>query len=332
VTSGEMARHLGALVVAVEAVRWRSGQVSLGDYPGTRPSTIVELCGRGQIGFGELVAFSAEAHRSFAEGLPGWLVAGGATGRKGPLAMLLSGDATPYERAALESALIDLAMRQAGASLADLVGSGSGRLRWVASFGSMADPRPHLTRGRPGDPRPELKLDVHPDWSDEVMIALQAERRVVILDFKEEGSIESSRRLSAAFPRAIFEDPPGGSRHPLVARDRRLHRAEDVAAPIGRGEWVNLKGPRMGGFLELLRGLERVPPGGGRAYFGGMFEVGPGREQARQLAAIFCPDAPNDLAPLEGGASSLRGESPSSIRLDQPGFGATQDWLRLPLE
>ena len=87
----------------------------------------------------------------------------------------------------------------------------------------------------------------------------------------------------------------------------------------------------MGGFLELLRGLDAVPSGTGRAYFGGMFEVGPGREQARQLAAIFCPDAPNDLAPFHGGASSLQGESPSVIRLDQPGFGATLDWRAWPI-
>jgi hypothetical protein len=82
----------------------------------------------------------------------------------------------------------------------------------------------------------------------------------------------------------------------------------------------------MGGFLAVLRALEAAPPG--RAYFGGMFEVGPGREQARQLAALFCPRAPNDLAPLEGGASSMVGASPSRLRLDRAGFGSNVDWSR----
>ena len=52
---------------------------------------------------------------------------------------LVGGEATPYERSALESALVDLAMRQAGHSLEDLVGSRPGRMRWVV-----------LVRGRGG--------------------------------------------------------------------------------------------------------------------------------------------------------------------------------------
>jgi hypothetical protein len=57
-----------------------------------------------------------------------------------------------------------------------------------------------------------------------------------------------------------------------------------------------------------------------------MFEAGPGREQARALAALFCGDAPNDLAPLAGGMASIAGESPSVVRLDGVGFGATCTW------
>jgi hypothetical protein len=73
-----------------------------------------------------------------------------------------------------------------------------------------------------------------------------------------------------------------------------------------------------------------------------MFEVGVGRAQARQLAALFCPNAPNDLAPHAGwsagraelaeaasapAAATGRRETwaPAtlSIRLDRPGFGAS---------
>jgi two-component system chemotaxis sensor kinase CheA len=46
----------------------------------------------------------------------------------------------------------------------------------------------------------------------------------------------------------------------------------------------------MGGFRELLRALDAC---GAAAYFGGMFEIGPGRALARQLAAIFTPAAPS---------------------------------------
>jgi hypothetical protein len=33
-------------------------------------------------------------------------------------------------------------------------------------------------------------------------------------------------------------------------------------------------------------------------YVGGMFEIGVGRRQLRDLASVLCPDAPNDLAPV----------------------------------
>jgi hypothetical protein len=33
-------------------------------------------------------------------------------------------------------------------------------------------------------------------------------------------------------------------------------------------------------------------------YVGGMFEVGVGRRQLRDLASVLCPDAPNDLAAI----------------------------------
>ena len=68
-----------------------------------------------------------------------------------------------------------------------------------------------------------------------------------------------------------------------------------VATAVGAGEAVNLKAPRMGGPLELLRGLD-LAVNARDNYFGGMFEVNVGRAQARQLAALFCGDAPNDLA------------------------------------
>jgi L-alanine-DL-glutamate epimerase-like enolase superfamily enzyme len=267
------------------------------------------------VGCGELVSFTAEEHHLFGDR------AEMLRGRAGPVQELVHPEGAPHERAALESALIDLALRQAGASLADLVGVPEGRLRWVASFAALADPVGQLEAAG----GPDLKLDVHPAWGDRVIAALQV-LPVIILDWKGQGSTEQARRVSAAFPDVIFEDPPEDSGHAHIARDRPLAGRQEVAAALGRGELVNLKGPRMGGFLELLRALERAPPGA--AYFGGMYEVGPGREQARQLAALFCPDAPNDLAPFSGGASSLQGPSPSRLALDRPGFGSNLDWSR----
>jgi L-alanine-DL-glutamate epimerase-like enolase superfamily enzyme len=319
-----LAGALAELPVTVSKVQTRFAHVPVEDYGGAgRPATFVALSGGGHTGFGELVSFEADEHARFARQASDLLHA-----RQGRVAELVDPRGAPHERAALEAAAIDLALRQAGRSLADLCGAAFGRLRWVASFGPLADPRRRLARLAAAGPMPALKLDVHPGWSEAVIADLQR-LEVVTLDWKDAGSVDQGRRLSDAFRQAIFEDPPPGCGHARVARDRPLAGGVDVQAALERGELVNVKGPRMGGFLELLRGLSGA--GAGCFYFGGMYEVGPGREQARQLAAIVCPEAPNDLAPFGGSRSSLVGDSPSLVRLDVVGFGATFDWSGGPL-
>jgi hypothetical protein len=314
-----LAEKLGALVVEVSALHCRSGRVALADYPGGRPFTLVMAAGQGQIGYGEHVAFTDEEQRTFAAQARGWLVAA-----TGPVAALVKGQAPPHARAALEGALIDLALRQADASLRDLCGVAEGRLRWVRSFEARADARYDAAAGE------ELKLDVHPEWSAETIARLQGEA-VAILDFKGGGSPALCAQLSRAFPSALFEDPPPGGTHARVARDRPIVDEDAVAAAVAKGEAVNLKAPRMGGVLAMLRGFAVAGDHGALAYVGGMFEAGPGREQARQLAALLSPDAPNDLAPLAGGLAPHRGASPSVIHLDAAGFGATCDWEEMEI-
>jgi hypothetical protein len=311
-----LARALAALPVRLDSVRCRSGRVALADYPGGRPFTLVALSGQGQTGFGEQVAFTDREQQAFVLAVESRLACA-----SGPVASIVRADAPPFERAAIEAAVIDLALRQAGVSVGELAGAAEGRFRWVRSFEARRDAaaRARAVGG-------ELKVDVHPAWSDAEIEALRRER-VVILDFKGAGDAALCARLSAAFPAAIFEDPPEGCRHPRVARDRSLLTEADVAAAVARGELVNLKAPRMGGVLAVLAARAIAAD----SYFGGMFEAGPGREQSRQLAAVLCPDAPNDLAPLSGALSSITGDSPSPIRLDAPGFGATCDWLDLPI-
>jgi L-alanine-DL-glutamate epimerase-like enolase superfamily enzyme len=61
---------------------------------------------------------------------------------------------------------------------------------------------------------------------------------------------------------------------------------------------VNVKPARMGGVLEALRCAATCAAAGIDVYVGGMFEVGIGRTQLHTLAALLCPDGPNDVAPL----------------------------------
>ena len=82
----------------------------------------------------------------------------------------------------------------------------------------------------------------------------------------------------------------------------------------------------MGGPLEVLRGLESAlatpaPHPAFPAYLGGMFEVSVGRTQARQIAALYCAPAPNDLALNQAAPSAALEPSPMLVRLNVPGFG-----------
>jgi O-succinylbenzoate synthase len=81
---------------------------------------------------------------------------------------------------------------------------------------------------------------------------------------------------------------------------------------------VNVKPARMGGVLEAIACLELCHRRGLAANVGGMFEVGVGRQHSLALAALACPDGPNDIAPLLG-------EGPRTARLivdaNAPGLG-----------
>lgn len=237
------------------------------------------IAGGGRQGLGEHVGWELETHLDFAERCGGWLPVPG-RGRVGDLADAIDPAADAYARTALEGALIDLGLKQAGESLPPADG-----LRTVISTDDLATVAAH--------PGASFKVDVDPAWTDEDIAAL-AQIDLVILDFKGRGDTSLATRLRRAFPRAIFEDPPPGAPG-AVALDLPILTAGDAAVAARSGRLVNLKAPRMGGFREVLRALDAC---GAAAYFGGMFEVGPGRALARQLAAIFTPAAPNDLALL----------------------------------
>jgi L-alanine-DL-glutamate epimerase-like enolase superfamily enzyme len=308
---GALAAELGALEVYLDDLRCYAGAFSLDDYPGVRPVTFVLVAGRGLRGFGENVAFTREEHDVFAA------AASSLVASAGPVRARVRPEASPYERAALEGALIDLALKQAGLTLGGLCGVEESPLRTVRSFSARPDPASYVRALRAqGDG--EFKIDVDPDWTTDAIEALAAEPGVAVLDFKERGTPELAERLAACFPDAWLEDPPAGFSGARVARDRPLLTVADVEAAADRGEAVNLKAPRMGGVLALLEAMQAARARGVVFYVGGMFEVGPARHQSRQLAALFCRRAPNDLAPLSGREESVVRFDPASWSF---GFG-----------
>ena len=85
---------------------------------------------------------------------------------------------------------------------------------------------------------------------------------------------------------------------------------------------VNVKPARMGGVLEALACVARCDAAGISVYFGGMFEVGPGRRQLWDLAALLAPDGPNDVAPIAVGEAPAPRPARLVVDAARPGFGA----------
>jgi len=261
-------------------------------------------------GRGECVAWTAEAHEAFRARMAG--LPRGRWARLGEWAEAMRARFTdPYERAALEAAAIDLALRQAGANLFERAGSTPRAVRYVVSYGRLRDPMAEV------EPGVELKLDVDPAWDEATFAAL---RRVAVLDFKGTGSPTDHERAHRAVPEALIEDalagPWSASLSTRLSFDAPVTSARALDALPVRPAAVNLKPARMGGVLEALACAKRCAREGIDVYVGGMFEVAVGRRQLRTLAALLCPDAPNDVAPL------VPPERPPRLAVDvsAPGF------------
>jgi L-alanine-DL-glutamate epimerase-like enolase superfamily enzyme len=84
---------------------------------------------------------------------------------------------------------------------------------------------------------------------------------------------------------------------------------------------VNVKPARIGGVLEALDVVAACAARGIAVYFGGMFEVGVGRAQLQALAALLCPDAPNDVAPIAVGETPA--PRPPRLVVPDDGIGFT---------
>jgi hypothetical protein len=248
---------------------------------------------------------------------------------------LLQAGQAEYRRWALESAALDLALRQAGLTLGEALGRDVRPVRFVVS-----------TRVKNVEgwlelyPELRFKLDPDRDWSGERIDSLAATGHVDTLDFKGifRGEFgvpphpELYARLADAFPDAWLEDPaltPESTAALESARDRitwdaAIHEWSDVEALPFAPRTLNCKPSRFGSVRRLFDFYDRCEQAGIGLYGGGQFELGPGRAQIQLLAALFHPDAPNDVAPSGfNAAEPTAGLHTSPLVIDPgPGFSA----------
>jgi hypothetical protein len=281
----------------------------------TRVTTTVVLAGDGEEGRGEDVTYMAEDHDWFPPIEPSGQTTLGAFSAALDDVRLFRGEPkmeafTDYRRWALESAALDLALRQNGLSLGMAVGREYRPVRFVVSTRQNAFPLLEH------NPDLELKLDPENDWGRPLMERLAATERVRVLDFKAyyRGTPvdvvpdpELYRAAVELFPDAVLEDASLEGECGVVLRgeenrlsfDAPIHSADDVRAlPVEPG-WLNVKPSRFGRLERLLECIEYCEANGIRMYGGGQFELGVGRDQIQVLASLFYADGPNDVAPKE---------------------------------
>jgi len=289
----------------------------------TRVTTEIRLRGGGHVGRGEDVTYETSHHDSLQATGPPPLegeydldafsdIVGG---------LDLFPDDEPeresfrhYRRWGFESAALDLALRQAGETLASALGGSYDPIRFVIST-RLGDP-PTADRVESlldADPAREFKLDLTPDCDDALLATLADTDAVRVVDLKghyEGTEVDSPadpefyRRVLEALPATVVEDPAvTPETEPVleghwnrIAWDAPVHDVRDLVDLPETG-WLNVKPSRFGSVESLLAAFEHCEAQDVGVYLGGQFELGPGREHLHALASVFCPDGLNDVAP-----------------------------------
>jgi hypothetical protein len=336
--------RLAELPLVVEACEYDRLHAVLA-YDFDRITTHVRLAGAGTDGLGEDVSPFREDGTALHETRPAlplegeWTLAGFCA----HLAGLELWPEPPewdvalrFRRWAFESAALDLALRQAGRPLHDVLGLEPQPVRFVNSLGlgETASIEP-LRRRLARSPGVRFKLDAEAAWAPGLVDEVAATGAVDTIDFKGQYGFEVKDpealgalydRVLAAFPHAYLEDPHDlpeiaqrlGGHLERVSYDAPITKAEDIGATPLAARVVNVKPARIGSLPPLFEVYARCERERRPMYGGGMGELGVGRGQIELLAALFHPDAPNDVAPSAFNEDDPRGTLPASPLAPRP--------------
>jgi hypothetical protein len=284
----------------------------------TRRTTVIHLHGAGHEGVGEDVSYDADLQLAFTDdALPSLTGSHTLESFSGLVA-----DQPGYRPWGLESAALDLALRQAGLSLAAAVGREPKPVRFVVSQNAVREWHELY-------PELRLKLDASDKWTDDVVAELAATGTVDVVDLKglydgewvdATPSAELYGRVARAFPDAWLEDARvNDETRPVLEphRDRLtwdfpIHSVADVDALEWAPRCLNSKPSRFGSVRNLFDFYDACEERGIAIYGGGQFELGPGRRQIQHLASLFHADGPNDVAPREYNEGEPRPGLPES--------------------
>jgi L-alanine-DL-glutamate epimerase-like enolase superfamily enzyme len=337
-------QRLAGLPLVVEACEYERLHAVLA-YEFERITTHVRLVGAGIDGLGEDVSVFREDGTALHETRPAlplegeWTLAGFcehlATLELWPKPPEYDG-ALRFRQWAFESAALDLALRQAGRPLHDVLGLEPQPVRFVNSLGLGKEPSIEPVRRRLArSPGVRFKLDAEATWPPALVEEIAATGAVDTIDFKGHYRIEVKDPealgalydcVLAAFPDAYLEDPHDlpeiaerlGDHVERVSYDSPIRNAEDIGATPLAARVVNVKPSRIGSLRELFAIYARCARDGRPMYGGGMGELGVGRGQIELLAALFHANAPNDVAPSAYNEDDPSGDLPASPLTPRP--------------
>ena len=347
--------QLAALPVQIDGYSFEGLEQPMGPEF-TRFTTLITMTGGGEEGVGEDVVYDGLDHVALQDAGAVHDLSGPST--LGELAELLDTlDLFPappvrdvsrnYRRWAFESAALDLALRQGGKSLGEVVGREPAPLRYVVSMrlkdfhdeGPETADKVHRLLER--YPSLQFKLDPTNEWTPELVAELAATGAVASVDLKGhyrgtpvdvDTDPELYRMVAEGLPDAWIEDPdlsvPEAAavlepHHDRITWDAPIHSIDDIEALLFPPKTVNIKPSRIGPLQALCAVYEYCEERDIGAYGGGQGELGVGRDHIQYLAATFHPDTPNDTGPREFNTPDPPDglpESPWTLPIAEAGF------------
>ena len=290
-----------------------------------RATTTFHLHGEGETGLGEDVTYDTEEHERLRDhelSLAGEYTLAEFSEAVGEMALFPEPPDREafehYRRWGIESAALDLALRQADTDLASALDRTYDPVRFVVSSRLSGGEEPPTTDRIHAIleryPDSEFKLDPTVDWTPAVVADLVEVGRVRVLDMKGQyhgTEVDTPpnphlyRLVVEGFPEAIVEDPAITDETEdsvmwasgRVSWDVPITGVDSIRELPFRPTWLNIKPSRFGSVASLLDTVEHCLDAGIRMYGGGQFELGVGRGQIQAIASLFYPDAPNDVAP-----------------------------------
>jgi len=228
----------------------------------------------------------------------------------------------PMASAGVEAAVIDLALRRSGRSLAAALGATTDRVERcvVITGGDTVDEVLGLVARAVASGAAMVKLKVSPHWDPRILQAVATSWPNLPVAVDANGSIAHDQQLLQTLDGhgvAYIEQPaPAGDDLALstiaaglsvpVAIDESVTTALALADSVDRGaaSVVNVKPSRVGGLVAALECIEVARSRQVSVFVGGMLETGVGRAAAVALAAAVASDAglsslPADLGPSD---------------------------------